>query len=127
MNGSSKHPTYNATDSFVVPTPATIGTLVGIVGSRFAVADFVRLIVELELGVSTGMEDTVPEVGPINVGETDFPKPEFGPAAVRLPPELSPEKLGPPFDTHAVTLPPQLRPPGFEPIEVRKPPERDSL
>lgn len=44
-------------------------------------------MVELGLDVSTGIEDAVPEIRFVKVGETELPNPEFEPIAVAILPE----------------------------------------
>lgn len=53
----------------------------------------VRLVVEIGVGVSAGVEDTVPKVRPVRVGETELPsavfepRAEYEPTPVNIPPE----------------------------------------
>lgn len=58
----------------------------GIKLSEFVAVDGVRLVVELGFDVSTGIEDTVPEVMSGKIGEAELTPAEIEPLEITAPP-----------------------------------------
>ncbi len=53
-----------------------------------------KLVAELVIDVSTGVEDAVAEVRLVKVGETELPRPDSEPLAITIPPEVEDVEKG---------------------------------